>query len=96
MFWSLGIFAFGIFIGWVWAHNTVADECEKLGAFYVGNKTYHCSQIKESDRNHVRLRIKRKDGSIKWQTIDIGQDKDVQRILKKAKRKSDEVKDVST
>lgn len=28
--------------GWIFAHNTVATECEKLNAFYVGNKVYHC------------------------------------------------------
>lgn len=27
---------------WAWAHGTVATECEKLGAFYVGNKVYEC------------------------------------------------------
>lgn len=30
------------FIGWVYAHQTVAKECERLGAFYVGDKTYEC------------------------------------------------------
>lgn len=30
------------FIGWVFAHQTVAKECERLGAFYVGDKTYEC------------------------------------------------------
>ena len=30
------------FIGWDYAHRTVAKECERLGAFYVGDKTYEC------------------------------------------------------
>ena len=30
------------FIGWVFAHQPVAKECERLGAFYVGDKTYEC------------------------------------------------------
>lgn len=29
-------------ITWEAAHSTVAKECEKLGAFYVGQKTYDC------------------------------------------------------
>ncbi len=32
----------GLFIGWVSAHNIVATECERLNAFYVGNKTFIC------------------------------------------------------
>jgi len=30
------------FFGWIQAHSTVARECEKLGAFYVGDKTFEC------------------------------------------------------
>lgn len=33
---------FGLLLGWVFAHNTVATECGKLGSFYVGDKTYEC------------------------------------------------------
>ena len=29
-------------ITWEAAHSTVAKECDKLGAFYVGQKTYEC------------------------------------------------------
>jgi hypothetical protein len=28
------------------AHKTVATECEKLGAFYIGDKVYQCSEKK--------------------------------------------------
>lgn len=28
--------------GWIVAHNTVASECNKLGAFYVGSMVYEC------------------------------------------------------
>jgi len=31
--------------GWGSAHKTVATECERLGSFYVGAKTYHCTKI---------------------------------------------------
>lgn len=40
----LGCF-FGYLAGWVNAHHTVADECEKLGSFYVGSKVFRCVQI---------------------------------------------------
>ena len=33
-------FCFGM--GYIKAHNEVATECERLGAFYVGDKTYKC------------------------------------------------------
>ena len=32
-------------LGYVMAHNEVARECDRLGGFYVGLKTYSC-QIK--------------------------------------------------
>lgn len=32
-------------LGYVMAHSGVSRECERLGAFYVGPKTYTC-QIK--------------------------------------------------
>ena len=37
----------GYFFGWVNAHLTVADECNKLGAFYVNKTVYHC--VKKED-----------------------------------------------
>ncbi|HHE3654169.1 TPA: hypothetical protein ACPDWD_001486 [Pasteurella multocida] len=33
--------------GWIFAHNTIADECKKLGKFYVGKTVYECTAIKE-------------------------------------------------
>lgn len=27
---------------WAWARHTVATECERLGAFYVNEKTFTC------------------------------------------------------
>lgn len=32
----------GHILGWEKAHLTVSDECERLGAFYVGKTTYTC------------------------------------------------------
>jgi len=39
---TIFIFFIGSLIGWLSAHKTIATECERLGNFYVGNKTYHC------------------------------------------------------
>ena len=33
---------------WAWAYHTVATECERLGAFYVNEKTFNC-QLKSGD-----------------------------------------------
>lgn len=36
-----------VFIGngiWASAHRTIATECERLGAFYVGDKVYQCQE----------------------------------------------------
>ncbi|MDX4957898.1 hypothetical protein [Delftia acidovorans] len=35
--------------GWIYAHKTVAYECEKLDAFYVGKKVFRCTAVE--DRN---------------------------------------------
>lgn len=39
--------------GWIEAHLTVADECEKLGKFYVGKKVFTCtkSEIVQSEED---------------------------------------------
>ena len=34
---------------WAWAHHTVATECERLGAFYVNEKTFSC-QLKSEGK----------------------------------------------
>jgi len=39
-------FAVGHSFGWSGAHSTVATECERLGAFYVGQKTFECKERK--------------------------------------------------
>lgn len=42
----LAIFIIWIAIGgWIFAHNAVSQECEKLGKFYVYDKTYKCEKI---------------------------------------------------
>lgn len=28
--------------GWVFAHNSIATQCEKLERFYVGSDVYEC------------------------------------------------------
>lgn len=42
-------FLFGHKVGYQNGHNTVAKECEKLGSFYVGDKTYICTDIKTKE-----------------------------------------------
>lgn len=45
----MGYFILGFIIAWLWsdsvAHNKIAAECERLGGFFVGSKTYKCHQI---------------------------------------------------
>lgn len=36
-------------VGSCYAHATVAYECEKLGAFYVGERVFKCA-LPETDR----------------------------------------------
>lgn len=38
-----------VLIGAIWsiAHTTVAHECDKLGAFYVGDHVFECQRKKE-------------------------------------------------
>ena len=37
------LIAFGV--GWVYAHQVVAKECERLGGFYVGKKVFKCVEV---------------------------------------------------
>jgi hypothetical protein len=34
-------------IGYIVAHMTVATECRRLGAFYVGKSIFKCIEIKD-------------------------------------------------
>ena len=47
LFWALLALVVGVLLGWVAAHTTIAIECDRLGAFYVGKTVYVC-QRKES------------------------------------------------
>jgi hypothetical protein len=42
-------FILGFIIAWLWsdsvAHNKIAAECERLGGFFVGSKTYKCYAV---------------------------------------------------
>lgn len=31
--------------GWESAHHTVATECQKNGGFFVGKKTFKCTEV---------------------------------------------------
>lgn len=39
----------GWFCGWLHAHSAVADECRKLGSFYVGKSIFKCVEILRKD-----------------------------------------------
>ena len=45
----MGTFILGFIIAWLWsdsvAHNKIASECERLGGFFVGSKTYKCYAV---------------------------------------------------
>lgn len=43
----------GVAIGWSWVHSTVARECERLGSFYVGSKTYYCSRVEDTNADRA-------------------------------------------
>ncbi|EPK5036987.1 hypothetical protein [Pseudomonas aeruginosa] len=46
--WMVVFMAIGWFGGWVYAHYTVAEECRKLGKFYVGKTIFECKAITDS------------------------------------------------
>ena len=43
LYWFVGLVAGGI-IGHAQAHHEVATECQRLGAFYVGDKIFECKE----------------------------------------------------
>lgn len=47
---ALITFLAGKSYGWYEAHYTVAQECERLGKFYVGKTVYECKAIEEDYR----------------------------------------------
>ncbi|MBL4838389.1 MAG: hypothetical protein JKY34_12515 [Kordiimonadaceae bacterium] len=47
LFWVLLAFLIGWLGGWRHAHITVADECERLGKFFVGDTVFECTKIKK-------------------------------------------------
>lgn len=51
----MGKFLLGFIIAWYlchrYTHIMVASECERLGGFYVGSKTYKCYLITETKRD---------------------------------------------
>lgn len=48
-FYILAAFIAGIMFGWIQAHLTVAEECKKLGRFFVGDTVYECWSITKKD-----------------------------------------------
>lgn len=48
VFIALNAMIFVCVVTWTGAHHTIATECERLGAFYVNEKTFTC-QLKSRD-----------------------------------------------
>jgi hypothetical protein len=42
----LVIFALGYSVGWYRGHATIAQECIRLGSFYVGKRVFLCTSIR--------------------------------------------------
>lgn len=42
LFIPMVVLIFGFVMGWIFAHGTVATECERLGSFYVSSTVYEC------------------------------------------------------
>ncbi len=43
------LIAVGWLAGWTHAHYTVANECRRLGKFYVGDTVFECKAITEKE-----------------------------------------------
>ncbi len=48
MFLIIGLFCY--WWGWTRAHSVVAEECRRLGSFYVGKCTFKCIEIKDLEQ----------------------------------------------
>lgn len=53
LFLILLAFIIGCLVGWLQAHSTVATECERLGRFYVGTKTFECVKITDQSTTKI-------------------------------------------
>lgn len=49
VFIALNALIFTCVVTWAWCAHAVATECERLGAFYVNEKTFTC-QLKSGDK----------------------------------------------
>lgn len=51
----MGNFLLGFIIAWVlchrYTHIMIAEECEKLGGFFLGSKTFKCVAITDSKQD---------------------------------------------
>jgi len=43
----------GMYAGWVCAHLAIADECKKLGAFYVRSEIFKCVKVIKYDEKEA-------------------------------------------
>lgn len=50
MAWAACI-AIGWACGWLNGHYSAASNCERLGAFYVGGKTFECQKVSSAKKD---------------------------------------------
>ncbi|MOA43255.1 hypothetical protein D3C78_1653910 [compost metagenome] len=41
--WLAFVFALCAIGGWVGAHESIKNDCDRIGGFYIGNTTYNCA-----------------------------------------------------
>ncbi|MDH2013463.1 hypothetical protein N5J66_05700 [Pseudomonas juntendi] len=41
--WLAFVFAFYALGGWVGAHESIKNDCDRIGGFYIGNTIYNCT-----------------------------------------------------
>ncbi len=41
--WLAFVFALCALGGWVGAHESIKNDCDRIGGFYIGNTTYNCT-----------------------------------------------------
>lgn len=46
---TVGVFI-GIYFGWAFAHYAIAEECRRLGGFFVGKSVFTCVEEKEHEQ----------------------------------------------
>jgi hypothetical protein len=46
----VSVIAFVLFTTWMLSETSIQKDCERLGSFYIGHKTYKCELVNENNR----------------------------------------------